>query len=533
MEGGGANGGAPVLPDALTPEDLVARFGLRVNRTSTCFVIKETSVDFKGLHWLQRFLRHNAKDYRVRVVWPLRSYRHTYLSFVEGAREWWGHEDMQVDVESYDKWVQRADKATGLIHSIYQEFQGAVFSYESLSADLPSVLPLLMDALGLSFNERQLDYRKHMAQDQVRGDRGVAENPRPVSDSSTQARETEWLVVESQLAQSRNNTRRALLDACWSAINHQQVWNGALPLGKLLSGHDDVDGASLARENGLLIINPSTEEYRLAFRSRDQWQRFIKSQVKLANPGKIRIAGEEIARKGFVFRAGGVLPTRQKLVGENLRESFVHDGLNGRKRAVLMELLGDLRRRGIGINDASIYAPEALGGFARYLAREFPRFRGSEYIPDPAVQAKLSPVEHQDLASLTFDDSAFDYVLVNDIFEHVPDLSPVLSEIRRVLRPGGSLLSTFPFAFKREQHLVKAVLRPDGDIDYLTDPEYHEDPVDDRGVLVFQVPGWQILEDARDAGFEDASMVYVSSPSHAVMASYISGVMVLRATRSA
>lgn len=44
-----------------------------------------------------------------------------------------------------------------------------------------------------------------------------------------------------------------------------------------------------------------------------------------------------------------------------------------------------------------------------------------------------------------FPDGSFDVVLSNQVFEHVPDLDPVLSEIARVLKPQGKLLCTFPY----------------------------------------------------------------------------------------
>lgn len=43
-----------------------------------------------------------------------------------------------------------------------------------------------------------------------------------------------------------------------------------------------------------------------------------------------------------------------------------------------------------------------------------------------------------------FEDGSFDFVFHNQVFEHVPDLDEALQEIRRVLKPGGTMLSLFP-----------------------------------------------------------------------------------------
>jgi SAM-dependent methyltransferase len=49
-----------------------------------------------------------------------------------------------------------------------------------------------------------------------------------------------------------------------------------------------------------------------------------------------------------------------------------------------------------------------------------------------------------DAAKLPFDDSSFDCVIAMAILEHVHDLESVLSEVNRVLEPGGRLLALVP-----------------------------------------------------------------------------------------
>jgi SAM-dependent methyltransferase len=45
---------------------------------------------------------------------------------------------------------------------------------------------------------------------------------------------------------------------------------------------------------------------------------------------------------------------------------------------------------------------------------------------------------------IPFEDNSFDYVVNNQVFEHVEDIDHVLAEIYRVLKPGGLVLSLFP-----------------------------------------------------------------------------------------
>src|SRR5271168_729741 len=45
---------------------------------------------------------------------------------------------------------------------------------------------------------------------------------------------------------------------------------------------------------------------------------------------------------------------------------------------------------------------------------------------------------------LPFEDGRFDLVVSNQVFEHISDLAPVGSELARLLRPGGALITIFP-----------------------------------------------------------------------------------------
>ena len=52
---------------------------------------------------------------------------------------------------------------------------------------------------------------------------------------------------------------------------------------------------------------------------------------------------------------------------------------------------------------------------------------------------------------MSFDDSSFDLVLSNHVLEHVPDDQQAVSELARVLIPGGTAIITIPGDWRRKQ----------------------------------------------------------------------------------
>lgn len=47
-------------------------------------------------------------------------------------------------------------------------------------------------------------------------------------------------------------------------------------------------------------------------------------------------------------------------------------------------------------------------------------------------------------ADIPEQDGTFDYVISNSVLEHIPELEPVIAEVRRVLKPGGQFFFTVP-----------------------------------------------------------------------------------------
>lgn len=197
----------------------------------------------------------------------------------------------------------------------------------------------------------------------------------------------------------------------------------------------------------------------------------------------------------------------------NIREQILCSrcGCNARVRTALA-----LLRDAIGTRTApSIYVTEQATETYVWVQRQFNGVvRGSEYAADPVIRKKLTrylhtlgglgEVEFEDVTRLTFKDRSLDAILSLDVLEHVPDYHQALREFVRVLKPGGTLVATFPFTDGPET-VLRARMQEGGQIEHLLEPEYHGDPIS-GGVLCFNHFGWDILEVARMAGFSSVKM---------------------------
>ena len=155
---------------------------------------------------------------------------------------------------------------------------------------------------------------------------------------------------------------------------------------------------------------------------------------------------------------------------------------------------------------SAIYLMEQVTPLYSYLRLTYPGLIGSEFLglDCPPGMTDERGLRHEDSTRLSFEDECLDAVMSFDVFEHVPDFQKAFSECCRVLRKRGTLLFSVPFAEMSIQHIIRARVNADGSFTHLLPPEYHGDPIGNQGILCYQHFGWQMMEDLRQAGFEDA-----------------------------
>jgi SAM-dependent methyltransferase len=237
-----------------------------------------------------------------------------------------------------------------------------------------------------------------------------------------------------------------------------------------------------------------------------------------------------IVQNGFTEPLTSRICNKTEITGshENLREGLAFHGINSRVRAVLYVL--DKIYGNLNPHSLKVYSPEAITALALLLRSIYPKFIGSEYCLNKKSIDDLFPIQHQDLMMLNYPTNVFDCVVTNEVLEHVPCIDSSLKEIARVLKVGGWHVGTHPFRLHDDDGDIRAIIK-DGKIINLKEPHFHGNPAaPDLGSLVFEIPGWNILNRALNSGFSKAFMTFVSLEKHAII-SENAGIFVLCAQK--
>lgn len=126
------------------------------------------------------------------------------------------------------------------------------------------------------------------------------------------------------------------------------------------------------------------------------------------------------------------------------------------------------------------------------IARDCPGYVPTQLFPDVTSGEYKNGVRCENLERMTFPDSSFDLVITQDVFEHVMNPDKAFAEIARTLRPGGAHIFTVPL-FQHNKSLVRAE-EVNGAVIHHEKPEYHGNPVDEKGALVVREWGEDIVD---------------------------------------
>jgi SAM-dependent methyltransferase len=149
-------------------------------------------------------------------------------------------------------------------------------------------------------------------------------------------------------------------------------------------------------------------------------------------------------------------------------------------------------------------------------------YLASQYFPDfPCGEIHPSGFRNENIENLTFRDESFDLVITQDVMEHVFDPAKAFTEIRRVLNPGGAHLFSVPLVNKERPSEVWAQKEANGNIIFLKEPEYHGNPISEKGSLVTMHWGYDICDFIYEYSGLVTTIHYIDDLSLGIRAEYI------------
>jgi len=148
----------------------------------------------------------------------------------------------------------------------------------------------------------------------------------------------------------------------------------------------------------------------------------------------------------------------------------------------------------------AVYETAAYNIFRNAKLRRLPNYVISEYFETAPFGAFVKGVRNENLECLTFPDNTFDLLINSDVLEHVNDLDKALSEIKRVLKPGGYHVFTIPVDEELQTSRTRARV-VNGRLEHLMEPIMHGDSIRSSGILAFRDFGGDVLDYVSREGF--------------------------------
>ena len=178
--------------------DFVARFAAEPPAGKDVLLVKETSTDDAFIERIDELLRTTPSAVDRRLLVLARNPFHVFLSSVQARRDWWGAPDTVADADTFTRWVRRNRRHLKRLGELSRAHDALVVSYDRLTTQ-PNMPHRLTQALGIAFEQGQLTCDRKVDPEAIRGDVGLSQAPRPLSDASVEKRQAEFQAIKPSL----------------------------------------------------------------------------------------------------------------------------------------------------------------------------------------------------------------------------------------------------------------------------------------------------------------------------------------------
>ncbi len=227
----------------------------------------------------------------------------------------------------------------------------------------------------------------------------------------------------------------------------------------------------------------------------------------------------------YFFKQKGYCPccdNKVSFVAKNpwLRDYFLCNSCNSipRERALMHTIeITYPQWRDLAIHESS----PGERGHSLKLKEEGKNYLESQYFLGNKKGDVVNGIAHIDLEDQSFDDQSFDLVITSDVMEHIYEPDKAFKEIYRTLKPGGAHIFSVPIINKHKPTQRWANKGLDGLPEFLFEPEWHGNPVDEKGSPVTMHWGFDIVDFITQHTGAECNIEYINDLSLGIQAEYI------------
>jgi len=160
-------------------------------------------------------------------------------------------------------------------------------------------------------------------------------------------------------------------------------------------------------------------------------------------------------------------------------------------------------------------------GHSLTLKKHAAHYTASQYYPNHSFGSVVHGFKNEDLENQTFKDNSFDLIITSDVMEHIYEPDKAFKEIHRTLKPGGAHIFSVPIINKHKPTQRWANKGVNGEPEFLYKPEWHGNPVDDKGSPVTFHWGFDIKDYIEEHTGAVCEIVYLDDLNYGIRAEYI------------
>ncbi|MDT0556027.1 class I SAM-dependent methyltransferase [Patiriisocius hiemis] len=159
-------------------------------------------------------------------------------------------------------------------------------------------------------------------------------------------------------------------------------------------------------------------------------------------------------------------------------------------------------------------------GHSLRLKKEARHYLETQFFLKEVLGNKVNGIRNEDLEKQTFDDESFDLVITSDVMEHIYNPELAFKEIHRTLKPGGAHIFSVPLInrFKPTQRWAKK--GKNGEPIFLFEPEWHGNPIDQKGSPVTMHWGYDIVDFIEEHTGANCEILYYDDLNYGIRAEF-------------